>query len=61
MYTQNFGKNMEVQEIRTKMKNKVLEMKQLVEDEFEALFDKKIEITNWPYIFDRVYAIFSEN
>ena len=52
---------MEVQEIRTKMKNKVLEMKQLVEDEFEALFDKKIEITNWPYIFDRVYAIFSEN
>lgn len=33
-----------------------IELKKLVEDEFLFLFDTKIDINNWGYVFSRAYA-----
>jgi hypothetical protein len=33
-----------------------LNVKKLVEEEFEFLFDRKIEIANWDYIISRAFA-----
>jgi hypothetical protein len=33
-----------------------IELKKLVEEEFLVLFDRKIDINNWGYVFSRAYA-----